>query len=329
MIPTDTPNTEMNTKTMDTPFQFTFDKLSLCYTDPNMDHVNQTVGSLLSEKYQNAVAGPGFKITTNQRYKVSARIPFPIGDCVSKHIVVLEAGPYHPGVSSYRLEFNPSKITKAGLIDLLAFLDCVMDEHSQVFFLMGKVTRCDLAIDFPSLDVRDVIIRTARLQKHGVYTDRYGFPETLYVGTPRSRRMVAYQKPDEHGSHLRLECRLKPGCLGKDVATLPNPFAKVQLIPADFSGTSGLPIPAQFIADSMRIGGLKRALAPLTNDQRKILRHAYANALELVPNLDALWATWPDALVEYGLGAYLGALPVTLMKQVGFAPLLPACPEAI
>jgi hypothetical protein len=133
------------------------------------------------------------------------------------------------------------------------------------------------------------------------------------MGTPKSRRIVAYQKPVVIGSQLRLETRLKPRCLGKHIAALANPFAKVQLIPADFSATSDLPIPAQFIADSMRIGGLKRALAPLPADQRKILREAYANAQELVPNLDALWAKWPEALIGYGLGKHLGAVPVPLV----------------
>lgn len=63
----------------------------------------------------------------------------------------------------------------------------------------------------------------------------------------------------------------------------------------------------------MRIGGLKRALVPLPAEQRKILREAYANAQELVPNLDALWAKWPEALIGYGLGKYLGAVPVPLV----------------
>lgn len=48
MIDINPPNTNMNTK--DTPFTFTFDKLSRCYTDPNIDHVKQTRALLKREK---------------------------------------------------------------------------------------------------------------------------------------------------------------------------------------------------------------------------------------------------------------------------------------
>jgi hypothetical protein len=311
MINTHTPS--MNIHVQEMPFNFTFDKFSLCYNDPNKDHVKATRGLLLSEKYDKVI--PGFKVTKTARYAASPRIPVPFGDCVSKHIVVLEADPHHPDVPSYRLEFNPSKITQAGFGDLLSFMDLVIHEDSLVFFVMGTVTRCDLALDFQSLHVRDVIVRTNRLQKHGVYADRHGWPETVYIGTPKSRRIVAYEKPDAIGSHLRLECRLKPKILGQHMAALTNPFKGVQLIPTDFAASSGLNIPPQFIADSMRIGGLKRALSALAPADRKVLRVAYANAQKLVPNLDPLWAKWPEALIGYGLGKHLGAVPVPLCTQ--------------
>jgi hypothetical protein len=253
----------------------------------------------------------------------------PFCGSASKHTVVFEAGPTLPGVSSYRLEFNPSEITKPGLNDLLPFMDGVMDEDSTVFFLGGKVTRCDTALDFGSLHMNDIILRTTRLQKHGIYSDKLGWPETTYMGTPKSRRIVAYQKLVPGGAILRLECRVKPGCFGHQIASLPNPFKGVQLIPADFSAVAGLQIPPQFIADSMRIGGIKRALPPLTQPQRKALKHAWASAQGLIPNLDALWAKWPQALIDCGLGKHLGAIPVHMLTQVAEIPKsLPACSSA-
>jgi hypothetical protein len=167
----------------------------------------------------------------------------------------------------------------------------------------------------------NIIVRTARLQKHGVYADRYGTVQTTYLGTPKSRCVVAYDKPLEGSSitRLRLECRLKPRCLGYQLAQLKNPFAGVRLIAADFSEGSGIAIPAPFIADSFRIGGLKRALEPLDVSQRKMLKKAYQQAASLLPDLDDQWAAWPNTLISYGLGKELGAAPVNALgSAIGY-----------
>ena len=73
---------------------------------------------------------------------------------------------------------------------------------------------------------------------------------------------------------------------------------------------SGIGIPAQFIADSIRIGGLNRALLPLDPARRKAFRKAYKAAASVMPNLDEAWAAWPSTLVDYGLGEELGAIPI-------------------
>ena len=102
----------------------------------------------------------------------------------------------------------------------------------------------------------------------------------------------------------------KAGILGFQVAKLENPFSGVSLIPADFSETAGLDIPALFIADSIRIGGLKRALRVLDPAQRKTLKKAFKAAESVLPSLDGLWASWPETLIGLGLGKHLGAVPV-------------------
>ena len=124
--------------------------------------------------------------------------------------------------------------------------------------------------------------------------------------------MVAYEKPIEGSfdTRLRLEQRLKPRCLGRELAKLPNPFANVQLLLVDFLDASGIGIPAQFIADSIRIGGLNRALLPLDPAQRKAFKKTYKAATSLLPNLDQAWADWPSTLIGYGLGEELGAIPI-------------------
>ena len=73
---------------------------------------------------------------------------------------------------------------------------------------------------------------------------------------------------------------------------------------------SGIGIPAQFIADSIRIGGLNRALLPIYPPQHKMLKKAYKDAASVLPNLDEAWAAWPSTLIGYGLGEELGATPI-------------------
>ena len=80
----------------------------------------------------------------------------------------------------------------------------------------------------------------------------------------------------------------------------------------DSLDASGIGIPAQFIADSIRIGGLNRALLPLHSPQHKILKKAYKGAASVLPDLDEAWADWPKILIGYGLGEELGAIPIMI-----------------
>ena len=293
-----------------------FDRLSQCYNEPNLDFVKSTCGLLLDDHYRKTI--PGLKVTANARYHVSCQIPVPFSSIDKKSVVTFEAGPRHPGMSSYRIDFNPSKLSSSGSTDFLSVLQTSIDADTTEFFKLGKVTRCDLALDFPGYHLVDVIVRSSRAQKHGLYSDRYGDPETVYCGTPRSRRVVAYEKPIEASSAscLRLECRLKPGILGHQLINLKNAFAGIDLIPEDFSVAGGLPIHHQFIADSIRLGGLKRALRPLGTAQRKQLKTAYSAASPLIPNLDVFWAQWPHALESCGLTKGLGILKSTEISKL-------------
>jgi hypothetical protein len=286
------------------------DRLSIVYHEPNPEHVKGTCGLLLSDHILKDT--PGLSVTKNPRYLVSCLLSLPFQDSEPKTTVCFEAGPRNPGQASYRLDYNPAKLSEAGFDDLTVFLSSIIDPHPIGFFRAGKVTRCDVAIDLPGHDVEDVIVRSSRLRKHGVYSNGHGYVQTAYVGAAKSRRIVAYAKPIEGSlaTRLRLECRLKPQCLGKQVALLSNPFSGVGLIPANFSAAADIDIPPTFVADSIRIGGLQRALRALDPARRKVVRGAYRAAESLLPNLDAAWALWPMALIGLGLGQHLGAVPV-------------------
>jgi hypothetical protein len=293
-------------------YKLSLDRLSICFNEPNKESVKKTCGLLISDHMNKCI--PGMVATSNPRYEVSCKIPLPSDSQGLKSTVCFEAGPRSSGQSSFRIDFNPSKLSLAGLNEFFGYLGGWIDASEFLFFHGGKITRCDVALDSPGYRNENVIVRTPRLRKHGVYSDQWGNPETTYVGTPRGRRVVAYDKPFGLDTSLRLECRLKPGIKGHQLATLPNPFDGIELLPANFSDAAGLSIPAQYVADSFRIGGLKRALKPLGAAQKKALKGAYETAKSILPTLDSLWATWPGVLVACGLGKELGAIPVAIYE---------------
>jgi hypothetical protein len=286
------------------------DRLSICFSEHNADDVKGTCDLLISDKCQGGI--PGIKLTSNARYKVRATIPVPfMSNAVNRHPIFFEAGPFHPGLPSYRLDFNPSKLPANGMDELFVLLDSLTHATASEFFGLGRVTRVDVAVDLPGYTLDDVIVLTKRKQKHGVYSDRYGFPETVYLGTPRSARVVAYTKVDKSSGNIgtRLECRLKPKCFGHQVAELANPLAKVELLSVDALQGLSLGFPHQVLADSIRVRGLKRALAVFDAPQRKLIIETLTASKSLLPDATELWAKWPEALIDVGLGKELGAIP--------------------
>jgi hypothetical protein len=169
-----------------------------------------------------------------------------------------------------------------------------------------------VALDFPKLHLEKVILRALGFRKHAIYSNQQGYVQTSYVGTPKSPGTVAYEKPlgGPSGTGLRLERRVKPGCLGRELAALKNPFHRILLIPANFAEGLDFGIPAELFADSVRMGGIKRPMRMLDPTRAKKLKAAYEKATSIVPNLDHLWTTWPATLIGLGLGQELGALPL-------------------
>src|SRR5689334_2819171 len=124
------------------------DRLTVCFKYPNQEAVKGTCGQLLNDKYVQNI--PGIQINKNGRYMVSVKIPLPfMSEGVHKHPVYFEAGPLLPKLPSYRLDFNPSKLSPAGMDDLMVLIDSIMHPDPKEFFSDGRVTRIDIAVDLP------------------------------------------------------------------------------------------------------------------------------------------------------------------------------------
>lgn len=94
--------------------------------------------------------------------------------------------------------------------------------------------------------------------------------------------------------------------MGKFIASIANPFAGVKLFDVNAIGLAGIAVAAQMIADSIRIGGVKRALQHLSPGEGKLLIKSLDKSNSILPDPIALWLLWPETLKASGLGAPLG-----------------------
>jgi hypothetical protein len=258
-------------------------------------------------------------IKSGRRYRYRFTIPLPINDPNPTGSLLIEAGARFPGIADLRIDFKPVKPGPNGLSDVISLLDLITPLGGHHFISNGTLTRYDIAIDIWGGSVDQVLVFSKRSQKNGVYTDRNGCPQTVYMGTPRSNRTVAYTKTYKvtgRGS-LRIERRLTGRCKGHEWPAIADPFRVVQLVHTQsiLPLLDGL-IPQQFF-DSVRIRGLNRVLATLATAQRKAIKKILDDpAQSLLPSTEAIWLGWPHLLEDSGFGFLLTA-------GAGDAPLAP------
>src|SRR5690242_20246137 len=96
-----------------TTIEISIDRLSICFNDPTPENVKATCGMLLSDTISKQI--PGMIVTKSAMYQVNARIPVPYLDSADcPHPFFFQAGPHLPGLPSYRVDYNPSKMSDAG-----------------------------------------------------------------------------------------------------------------------------------------------------------------------------------------------------------------------
>ncbi|OWK18713.1 hypothetical protein AJ88_00895 [Mesorhizobium amorphae CCBAU 01583] len=184
------------------------------------------------------------------------------------------------------MEFNPARLTAQAWKDLRLFLQTTVDPTPSAFMNNGRVTRIDLAVDLPGMEVGSVIIQTTKKKKVGVYSDQSGEPQTVYLGAPTGKnRVVAYTKINKATGvkSVRVECRVNPKCHGSDLQEIANPFASITLVPTSVLDGIDLGMPPVFLADSIRLRGLARALKLLPHGKRKLVEYALVSGEALCP----------------------------------------------
>lgn len=281
------------------------DKITVNYHDPDRVTVQA-----IADKLRKAVgsAFPGAQVRTSRAYSAFVVIPIPLDNPAWSEKLVLQADPYDRDRSSYRIEFNPSRVGPEGVADLDLILTSTLGVPAEIFISGGRITRTDLAVDLPGLTVDDVIVRSRYQRKHGVFSDTKGRPVTAYLGGARSNRTVTYDKITgrDQPSVLRLERRLLPKCLGCDLPALPDPFSKLALVRTEPLMPILSPIAPVLFFDSARVRGIRRAMTQLSSSQRKAIDKALKDPNVSILSAD-IWKTWPEALQSSGLASFISA----------------------
>lgn len=270
------------------------DKLSVTKADLDSVQVQNNVRS-----FQDYCTKLGILHGPTSRYAVQAAVPIATGSGIER--CTIQLGAWEARTNAYRIECNPPKLGSQGLEEFDTLLLSIAGVGFGEFVATGKVTRADVAVDFPDILVDDVVVRSWHARKHGIYSSQLGIPETVYVGKDN---IVVYDKgaqAKDGVTRLRVERRLKPLCLGRDLPNIANPFEKMRVIPTSVLKPF-VPEPSEAIFDSMRVRGIHRVIAKLPpQDRARVKRVAEDEANNLLPA--SLWDAWPTCLVQAGIAA--------------------------
>lgn len=293
-------------------FALSVDRLTYCWSDPTESNVAASC-QLVWDGIKHGMFPAGSNVKKSVGYKASALLQFSI-----KAKAFFQAGPYLPGHRSYRLDFNPSCFSQSDLMQLYTIVDGLVDEAPEKIVQQATVTRVDIALDLAGYTTDDVILTCSGKRKHACYSDAQGVPESVYLGTPRSARVVGYTKTIQGLPSFRLEIRLKPRCTGAELIALKNPFHKVGLLPAAAFEDLFPKIPHQIICDSLRVRGIAGIKKLCSNPQKTLIDQVIETNSSLLPCIQSIWNAWPSALAATGLfqsKADAGALTANEMTE--------------
>lgn len=283
-------------------FRLSIDKISITFRDQNSDRVQRTINRLVSIVEADQLIGA--ELRRGDRYHLHCEVPLN----GSNQKLLLQLGARDRNTSSYRVEYNPSKIGPQGRLRVRNILDLIFEFGSDLMLMAGKVTRIDVALDLHDLSVDEVLVRHKGMRKFTVVSTG-GRPRTLYHGNSRSNQAAIYDKIDNGARILRIEKRLKPNCLGDDLPGLKNPFVRMQLVPVDLMVPVLDGLNLEHLCDSIRLRGFRHVLGGLPSRQRRAIKNVLSDPDgSLLPSPDLIWWRWWPLLYECDL---LGASAVS------------------
>ena len=232
-----------------------------------------------------------------------------------KKYPLLQAAISGKQVTALRIDFVPVDLGEKGLSELSSVLGALMPDGWGYFVKHGRLTRIDVAVDFPKVLIDDfhfLPLQAATTKQWRVN----GKLETYTHGKPAGNHTAIYDRKTKRIAQgkswigkegMRIERRMKPPSIAKltDLVKLPNPFKSMRLVSMPTAP------PAEqtkmlYVWDLFRRAadaeGLVGALALLPEEKRTLYRkHLDANTQPWW-NPDAIWKNWPKMLDELKIG---------------------------
>jgi hypothetical protein len=209
---------------------------------------------------------------------------------------LLHASLHDNQTEKLRLEFVPVDLGFSGLAELHAVLGGFIEDGWNNFVKRGKVTRIDVAVDFPHLRMDQLLFlpkpqattrqwaRDGQLQTF-VQGSKFGSQLRIYS---RKAKRKAQGKSWKDKTGVRIERAVKPGkpVLVKDLPALPNPFDSLTLMTVMPPMPEGEAKPYiwELFKCAVEQNGIPVALGLLPEDKRKLYRD----------HLDTFCAEWWD-----------------------------------
>jgi hypothetical protein len=233
-------------------------------------------------------------------YYHSIWIPF---EHPQEKVMLVQASP-KTAKAFLRVEFNPFKNPMA---EVHAMLNFIVPGGYSAFLAKSKLTRTDIAIDVHMVRPGQLLVTHQGFQTGNTFA-KSGTVNGHVVGTKGSaRHFVVYDKqlqlkkqntkspwkvfvPDH--AVTRIEAQLKVDLPTSQIATLPNPFAKLAM--ADFGSIMANDDYTKLFLLAALGTGAQTALAAVTPARRKVFKQQLSDAVPTWWSPAYCWQAWPE-----------------------------------
>jgi len=215
-----------------------------------------------------------------------------------------------------RLEFVPVDLGWKGLVELHGVLLTIIDGGWNHVVQHGRITRLDVAVDFPDVLIDDFQFlplqgaTTKEWRVDGKLTGyTHGKPKGNHTAIyDRKVKRIAQNKPWKGKEGMRVERRIKAPPIEKltELAKLPNPFSAMCLTSmpkAPPAESKTMLYVWDLFKQAVQVQGLTAALALLPQERRTLYRKHLADHKQPWWNPDAIWQGWPIMLDELKIGS--------------------------
>lgn len=257
-----------------------------------------------AEKDKETFKKQGYGKGYNQRYRIS--LPSTVD---AKHWPLYEIAYEQGCINRLRLDFNPADLGHEGMEELHFVLSALMDTGWGFVAKYGKVTRLDVAVDLPEVNMEHLMF----LPKQGVTSQQWhqsGQLQSYQLGKSKGNRTMIYNrkakrisqgKPWAGKEGIRVERRLRnPGITVQGMHSLPWPFEGLHVVKR-MSGPPAGELKGyiwRLFVGTAENSGIAAALAILPTKKRSMYRkHCNEHNIPLW-DADAIWGNWTKTLAD-------------------------------